>query len=170
MSRKRRQARWFPGFRWIGLAAVAALLGLYAMNLRWWPGWTPSRGTFVGVQHGAFVIGGNPSVGWDRFVLVWPRCQGSIWDWSTWITWGRLGPSWWITVPIWIPLVAAAGVTARAWRRHRRARRGPGACLACGYDLAGLTGGVCPECGANGVPDECRRVSANTAASGQPSS
>src|SRR5690606_3119238 len=30
----------------------------------------------------------------------------------------------------------------RRWRRRRRGR-----CEACGYDLAGVPGGVCPECG-----------------------
>lgn len=42
-----------------------------------------------------------------------------------------------------------------AWLRNRRDRR-RGLCEQCGYDLAGLAGGACPECGARGlqIPDQ----------------
>jgi len=38
-------------------------------------------------------------------------------------------------------LLAGPGAATR-WRRRRR-----GACLGCGYDVRGVTDGVCPECG-----------------------
>lgn len=45
--------------------------------------------------------------------------------------------------------VLGAGAGLVAWWR----RKNPGACGKCGYDLAGLGGGVCPECGtADGTP------------------
>lgn len=43
-------------------------------------------------------------------------------------------------IGIWVLVVLPAAV-----RRARRRRRG--LCAACGYDLAGVGGGVCPECG-----------------------
>lgn len=43
----------------------------------------------------------------------------------------------------WPVLALLAGPTlTRRWRWKRR-----GACLGCGYDLRGVQGGVCPECG-----------------------
>jgi hypothetical protein len=38
-------------------------------------------------------------------------------------------------------LMWAVGLTRAWWRRHR------GRCEACGYDMAGIGRGVCPECG-----------------------
>ena len=56
-----------------------------------------------------------------------------------------------VMVPLWFPALLSLLATAAAWRADakylRRAREG--ACLACGYDRAGLAAGaVCPECGA----------------------
>jgi len=43
---------------------------------------------------------------------------------------------------------APVAVSLLAWGRAvRRKRRSGVACLRCGYDLRGLSGGVCPECG-----------------------
>ena len=56
-----------------------------------------------------------------------------------------------VSVPLWIPVVALAIITAGAWRldtlARRRAREGQ--CLKCHYDRAGLApDAFCPECGA----------------------
>ena len=53
----------------------------------------------------------------------------------------------------------------RAWRAAW-ARRRPGTCAACGYDITGVTGPVCPECGgvlekAAAVPHRGPRPSRN---------
>jgi hypothetical protein len=63
-----------------------------------------------------------------------------------WIGEWKVGPvvrgAW---VPLWMPLLPVGAATGLAWLGGRRAR--PGCCAGCGYDLRGLTGGVCPECG-----------------------
>lgn len=63
--------------------------------------------------------------------------------------------------PIWSGLLIDTAVFTVLWMlvflvpialvRRRRRRRG--ACVACGYDLAGTTGDRCPECGATIDPD-----------------
>jgi hypothetical protein len=65
-------------------------------------------------------------------------------------TWGRRSAGAGIAVteaslPLWIPLLAVAVPTGIAFQRL--ARRCPGRCSTCGYDLTGNTSGVCPECG-----------------------
>ena len=55
-----------------------------------------------------------------------------------------------ITIPGWIAGVLLAGypvwtLFAKPVRNHLRHRRG--LCVQCGYNLAGNTIGVCPECG-----------------------
>ena len=50
-----------------------------------------------------------------------------------------------VDVPLW-PIVAILAIpTAYLWRTDRRAK--PWQCAKCRYDLRGLDGGVCPECG-----------------------
>jgi hypothetical protein len=51
---------------------------------------------------------------------------------------------------MWLPLAAPLGLAAVvtiALGVLSRKRRGEGGCGACGYDLAGLQSGRCPECG-----------------------
>ncbi|MCH9057265.1 MAG: hypothetical protein IIB55_01415 [Planctomycetes bacterium] len=48
------------------------------------------------------------------------------------------------TIPAYLVLVIVGAGTAMLRRRRRRRK---GLCTACGYDLAGLNGGRCPECG-----------------------
>jgi hypothetical protein len=52
---------------------------------------------------------------------------------------------WYVVLPLWIPMVLfGAGVW---FGRKRRGWRGEGVCRACGYDMRGSAGRVCPECG-----------------------
>jgi hypothetical protein len=61
-------------------------------------------------------------------------------------------------VPDWFLIVAFATWPALRWiRRRRLARRPPGMCRVCGYDLR-ATPDRCPECGA--VPDGSARPAA----------
>ena len=41
-------------------------------------------------------------------------------------------------------VLLSAPALVRSWRRRRR-----GGCANCGYDVSGITSGVCPECGAD---------------------
>lgn len=55
-----------------------------------------------------------------------------------------------VFVPLWMVMAAAGPLAGAAWWLHARERRraGAGACVGCGYALAGLApGAVCPECG-----------------------
>jgi len=69
---------------------------------------------------------------WRRTSLRWP--------------WG--GPKdWQLLLPLWIPIVVCGFPASRAWFRWIR-RRMTGACLHCGYSLAGIArGAVCPSAG-----------------------
>ena len=50
-----------------------------------------------------------------------------------------------VSFPLWLPLLLIAAPTAYLWRTDRRPK--PWQCAKCRYDLRGLEGGVCPECG-----------------------
>lgn len=77
--------------------------------------------------------------------LCWGQCMpASSWQ-STW------APLTWITIPMWLFMIAALAFPyARHVRRRRRARRG--LCVGCAYDLRGSTTGRCPECN---TPTNC---------------
>jgi hypothetical protein len=79
------------------------------------------------------------------FLGPWDRGHsGPIWWWFSYEMRSPNSPE--VGVPLWAPLLSAALPTAYAWYRCRR--RPPGHCPKCGYDLAGIAAGVCPECGA----------------------
>jgi hypothetical protein len=58
---------------------------------------------------------------------------------------GALSPSWFIRVPLW-PVLLLLGLGS-AWTWWRWLSDPATRCASCGYDLAGLKGDVCPECG-----------------------
>jgi hypothetical protein len=51
---------------------------------------------------------------------------------------------WYVTLPLWMPVLASAASLSLLLFRRRRHRLG--LCVACGYDLRGSPG-KCPECG-----------------------
>jgi len=87
------------------------------------PGVWPTR------ERGASVrVGGNGDA-WSGVVLAFePVWGGFVLDVGVYgVLWGGL-------------IVGGRAGLRRIWRREGR-------CPRCGYDLSGLTGGVCPECG-----------------------
>lgn len=62
------------------------------------------------------------------------------------IWWPRYTSSWvgmYLYVPFWIPAIPLAMWMVWAWRCGKFVV----GCPCCGYDVAGLSSGVCPECG-----------------------
>lgn len=88
-------------------------------------------------------------------------CSGSMFAYTAWLTatpqrsaavqrWAQfwMGTTCVVVVLEGATIVLAIAVLTR--RTSGRTRRGPdGRCVECGYDLAGLRSGVCPECGAS---------------------
>jgi hypothetical protein len=87
--------------------------------------------------------------GWHGSIVRIPPMQRMIWrpSYQSDPTPPLSGSDVFVTIPLWIVLVVAAIPTGLLWWRDRK-RRGPGACVKCGYDLKGLAvGAPCPECG-----------------------
>lgn len=51
-----------------------------------------------------------------------------------------------VVIPLWLPLLAALAAGAMMGRPRFRSRA-PGLCPHCGYNIQGLSGATCPECG-----------------------
>lgn len=158
----RRWARTSWTLRWVGLAAAATLLGVLMASRWWWVYWygTGPQRSAAFVARGAvivewyeqqaqltvFRIGERP--GWS----LRPVRQRPIPVMAWRPTYERLNVygSSVATIPLWMPLVLVVIPTALAWSRRFRARKRArvGSCASCGYDMAGVAMGVCPECGA----------------------
>jgi hypothetical protein len=70
------------------------------------------------------------------------QLEGIPWGWLANNAFGR---QLYIEVNLWLLFLLIAIPAASLWRRHLRVR--PGHCRTCRYNLAGVTGGTCPECG-----------------------
>jgi hypothetical protein len=146
------------GVKWGGLAAVALVVVVWIGSVWWWCGWEVTPYTHIEIEHGRLSV--SHTTGWifENEQPVWmKRCTSVLSDhpdeglelWPLWVVGrGRAGLTQ-VFVPLWIPLLAAAGCMGLAWRGSARARAG--CCGRCGYDRAGLgAGAVCPECGGAG--------------------
>lgn len=148
MKRSHIPRRW----RWIrGTGMVlCAILGLsFPASLFWNVGIALPDGPAV------VVFAGQLALGWSAKSARPPSDTGLVFEpitepvrfWSFEVAYGD--PYWGVTLPIWIPLLVLALPTALAWWRCRWLP--PGHCGHCGYNLAGNTSGVCPECGTTPV-------------------
>lgn len=136
------------------LSLVSA--GAFVLSVKWEIGYF-SEGISVYAIEGAVCVGfhipsevlhplGGP--GWhfrdpspDRPWLV--RLMRNDVRWLPYVR--RVGGTVFVVVALWIPLVA--GLTPWLFRLWHRARRKPGHCRFCDYDLTGNVSGKCPECG-----------------------
>jgi hypothetical protein len=154
MARRRRA--WRRWVRWGVTVVVAAVVGVLVY----------SHDRLLGVQTGnawaVVLVRGHAIVTWqERLPAV--QLQGSRrLDWLHRPIVYAPEPSWWywpshssnplgvstkeiVRVPPWLPLLGAGVMLGAAWWPRRRLEVGE--CAKCGYDLAGLGAGRCPECG-----------------------
>lgn len=156
----RRWARTSWALRWGGLLTVSAIAGLLTLStcraLRY-----NGRGFAAEASYGGLALwcssapGPGPlragmSLGW-RLVRFKPPAlvPSASTAWRSLVAWppraASSGTVWFIDLPLWMPLVGVGIPTCWLWRLSRRSA--PGSCPTCGYDLAGITTGLCPECG-----------------------
>lgn len=151
---------------WAALVVVLAAAGLLAISwLR--PGSVGSGGLVVGLKGGQIEAAWGGSVlrrhrfGWEvrtevgvSAILmsdgVWWRPRAETVPAGILDAKGRAVRLTRVTAPVW--LIGAAGAAAAGglcWRTRRVTL--PGHCRGCGYDLRGLSGSRCPECGREGL-------------------
>jgi len=148
--------------KWAGTTLVALLIMVFIVSGKYWGGvgW-PADGSAISRE---WIVLGNGQLRIDyvtrrdgtgtrksaRWEFRTRRYYGIDWGWE-WES--RLaGRSHFRrrNIPLWFPLVLIAAPTAWLWYTDRRAK--PWQCAKCRYDLRGLEGGVCPECGESIVP------------------
>lgn len=139
--------------KWGGLG-LTVLLGVVWIGSAWYGRfWSLGRDRYVGIgvgQIGYVDLSATVSdytlsdidMGLTGFELNWGFGMGK----------GAVG--WSTILPLWFPTLLSLLATTAAWRADakyvRRVRAG--LCGSCGYDLSGLSGAVCPECGAVPAP------------------
>ena len=144
--------------KWAGTVLCVLVLGVFVASA-WYGGgrWfrEPNRVGFIGIGRGRlmfFVYHFRPPYGRAvpfepfRFFAYeepsinlrfrWVMSHSTVGFESSAVT---------LFTPLWLPLLLLAAPTAYLWRTDRRAK--PWQCPKCRYDLRGLDGGVCPECG-----------------------
>lgn len=137
--------------KWTGLVLCAVLLAVW-IGSRWYRlSWSSSGDRFgiylfnQGWFGCYFFDGANPSPGGlylgatTERKLMWGFSQREYAIASG-------GTMWYAMVPLWFPLLISSACTVWVWRVDRRLSR-IGMCTQCGYDLSGLPGKACPECG-----------------------
>ena len=145
--------------KWVGMVAslsiaIAYVTSIWASAGVWRIGESGSWG--VTVEHGSLLVAkssfgpGEPRLpanfGFEHgatkgiWVYLWfDRQVMQI------IGAGMSAKSVFVTIPLWPAFLLIALPTAYLWQTDRRAK--PWQCPKCRYDLRGLDGGVCPECG-----------------------
>jgi len=137
--------RWF--------LTVLAVLSLFAWLWSWW--WWLSvamrSNDLLGVARGCLALVINHDAPWADLVrepTVWfgvapeylPVLPFGSLEWRE-----PLSGATSIHVPLWVLAMAFGAPAAWLWVNRRKLR--PTDCKRCGYDLRGLAGNKCPECG-----------------------
>lgn len=145
------------GILWGSVVVSAALAALWMASMVWTVGWRTKGPLSAGVVSGGMGVTWSSLPGAPGAVFRDRRSdEPTIW----WVQAGSIARTWWMWVPIWMPLAVSLCVTAAAWRMEVLSRRREriGKCASCGYDRAGLkAGAVCPECGAGIEREERER-------------
>lgn len=146
-----KKGRWLYRF---GLTLSVLLLALFLVSLKWgmmcFSSWGIPVRQWGGECNGVGVANGAIAI----FVTgPAPRSQCSFGEnfgrrfWPWWLVTPSIfgeGPVLCLAIPLWIPFVLTVLPSIIMWRRNRHRS---GRCIKCGYNLAGNTSGVCPECG-----------------------
>ena len=134
--------------KWVGLVVAIVIAIVYLMSV-WWSahvGRVGENGSYgVWVDDGAFGVmrlRGQAEASGTVGVEFGAAEGASVQPWFDWRGYGAIVP---VQIPFWFPLLLIGVPTAYLWRTDRRAK--PWQCRKCRYDLRGLDGGVCPECG-----------------------
>ena len=138
------------------LTAATLLCGVFSII---WEADAKVRGFDLTLANGLFVVGwvspagatsGPDSIKVEKNrgpgLLLWPRGPGLYNEVGNQGIMFRF-----VFLPLWLPLVPGAVLTAFGLIRSRR---GPRCCVQCGYDLAGTPAPRCPDCGADVKPRE----------------
>ena len=150
MKHRHRKRRLRRIAKWAGVVVSSILLGVTVASCFFVVDYRTGGGSHnrrsIGVFAGSILFFRAPFLsnvpGWDgvwHFDLRRPDWRPLEFGWKV------SGNGYWIVLPLWVPFSIVALPTAWLWWRDHRRR--PGHCRKCGYDLTGLTGGRCPECG-----------------------
>ena len=149
--------------KWAGLAATLLLAATMVASYRYWPSYTwlqmkAGHLSDVGIVSGGCYFGRieipigelpNRPQGWHFYKRHNPsRSRILAWSPAVWLPlYEASGQSWALVLPLWMPLIVFAIPTSILFYRDHKPQ--PWQCPKCRYDLRGLEGGVCPECGEN---------------------
>ncbi|MGH7133343.1 MAG: hypothetical protein ACREJO_15525 [Phycisphaerales bacterium] len=148
--------------KWLGLVVVVLIVAVDVASVWWGCYFMPAVPSQNNPMIGGELLPGGVDFRWptpwdpEKLQFTGPVRQYVLsrfrWDF-TWDRENYPGVTYTkIFVPLWAPALVIAVPTAWLWWRDRASRRRmlAGQCVKCGYDLAGLGGKPCPECG--GIP------------------